>query len=254
MDARNTTVEKDPVRQPRGQGVQYVYERLRDRIWRLDLRPGSKLDEASIVRSLGVSRTPVREAIVRLASEQLVTLLPNRGAQVAPLDLLDLAQYFEALELSHRAIQHWAALRRTDPDLAEMRATRDAYRQAARSLDPVAMSETNRDFHLVIAAAGRNRYFQSVAYQLSIQGMRLSWIWYNNFAYGDPNKDIDRTLEEHDRIVEAIEARDAERADQLAFEHVDAFRHRLINQLGATLGGAVKISPDGGAGEPSAGA
>ncbi len=82
---------KDPIRQPRGQGVQYVYEHLRDQIWRLELRPGSKLDEASVVRSLGVSRTPVREAIVRLASEHLVNLLPNRGAQVAPLDLLDLA-------------------------------------------------------------------------------------------------------------------------------------------------------------------
>ncbi|MCP4204518.1 MAG: GntR family transcriptional regulator [bacterium] len=74
------------IKQPRGQGVQYVYERPRGQIWRLELRPGSKLDEAAIVKSLGVSRTPVREAIVRLASEQLVTLLPNRGAQVAPLE------------------------------------------------------------------------------------------------------------------------------------------------------------------------
>ncbi len=243
MLADSGSAEKDPIRQPRGQGVQYVYEHLRDQIWRLELRPGSKLDEASVVRTLGVSRTPVREAIVRLASEQLVNLLPNRGAQVAPLDLLDLAQYFEALELSHRAIQHWAALRRTRQEVEEMGAARDAYREAAQSRDPVAMSETNRDFHLVIAAAGRNRYLQSVAYQLSIQGMRLSWIWYDNFATGDPNQDIERTIVEHDLIVDAIEARDAEQAERLAYQHVVAFRQRLIEQLGATLGGAVKIAP-----------
>jgi DNA-binding GntR family transcriptional regulator len=105
------------------------------------------------------------------------------------------------------------------------------------------MSETNRDFHLVIAAAGRNRYLQSVAYQLSIQGMRLSWIWYDNFATGDPNQDIERTILEHDLIVDAIEARDAEQAERLAYQHVEAFRRRLIEQLGATLGRAVKIAP-----------
>ena len=155
----------------------------------------------------------------------------------------ELAQYFEALELSHRAIQHWAALRRTPAEVEAMRAARDAYRKAARSRDPVAMSETNRDFHLVIAAAGRNRCLQSVAYQLSIQGMRLSWIWYDNFATGDPNQDIERTIVEHDLIVDAIEARDAEQAERLAYQHVEAFHRRLIEQLGATLGRAISVAP-----------
>ena len=243
MGAGGTSAAKDLGKQPRGHGAKYVYEQLRDQILRLELRPGAKLDEASIVRSLGVSRTPVREAIVRLASEQLVTLLPNRGAQVAPLDLLDLTQYFEALELAHRAIQHWAALRRTDSDLDRLRAARDAYRRAAQSQDPVAMSETNGAFHLAIAAAARNRHFETLVHQLLMLGMRFSWLWYDNFAHADPHRDIDRTLEDHDRIVEAIEAREPEVAERLAYEHVEAFRERLLEQLGATLGPTVTVAP-----------
>jgi DNA-binding GntR family transcriptional regulator len=80
---------------------------LRNEILHLALKPGAKLDEMGLVRKFGISRTPVREALIRLASEGLVFLLPNRGAQVAPLDLVDIAHYFEALELLQCAVNHW---------------------------------------------------------------------------------------------------------------------------------------------------
>ena len=73
--------------------------------------------------------------------------------------------------------------------------------------------------------------------------MRLSWIWYDNFATGDPNQDIERTIVEHDLIVDAIEARDAARAEHLAHQHVEAFRRRMIEQLCATLGRAISVAP-----------
>jgi hypothetical protein len=107
-----------------------VHVALRDEILHLALKPGAKLDEMGLVRKFGISRTPVREALIRLASEGLVFLLPNRGAQVAPLDLVDIAHFFEALELMQCAVNHWAAAA-APTDLVEIRRQRDAFRRAA---------------------------------------------------------------------------------------------------------------------------
>ena len=230
-------------RQPRGQGAAYVYERLRDMILRLELAPGSKIDETSIVSQLEVSRTPVREAMVRLSSDGLVTILPNRGAQVTPLDVMELTQYFEALELSHRAVQHWAAARRTSADMNKIGAAMQAYEAASSSKEAIAMSQTNMDFHEAIAQAARNRFFETLVSQLSAQGMRLSWIWFDSFSHGDPHQDIERTIEDHRLIFEAIDAREAEEAERLATAHVEIFRDRLYAQLSDSMSKAVSIVP-----------
>src|SRR5262245_59247774 len=72
---------------PKGTGTQRVYRDVRDDIIALRLSPGADLDEASLEQRFGVSRTPVCEALIRLASEGLITLLPNRGARVAQIDI-----------------------------------------------------------------------------------------------------------------------------------------------------------------------
>ena len=76
-------------------------------------RPASDVNEASArSEQFGVSRTPVREALIRLASEGLITLLPNQGARVSSIELSDIAQMFEMLELTQRAVNRWCAARR----------------------------------------------------------------------------------------------------------------------------------------------
>ena len=230
-------------RQPRGQGAAYVYERLRDKILRLELAPGTKIDETRIVEELQVSRTPVREALVWLSSDGLVTMLPNRGALVTPLDVMELAQYFEALELTHRAVQHWAAARRTSDDLDYIKTAMQAYEAASATKDPIAMSKTNIDFHEGIARAARNRFFETMVSQLAAQGMRLSWIWFDSFSRDDPHKDIDRTIKDHRTIFKAIESRDTEEAEHLATSHIEEFRERLYAQLSDSLGKAVSTIP-----------
>ena len=230
-------------RQPRGHGAAYVYEQLRDMILRLELAPGARIDESSIVRRLEVSRTPVREALVRLSSDGLVTILPNRGAQVTPLDVMELTQYFEALELTHRAVQHWAAARRTEADLERIASAREAYETAAASRDAIMMSRTNMDFHGAIARTARNHHFESMVDQLSAQGMRLSWIWFDSFSRGDPLKDIERTIRDHRLIFAAVAAGDVGEAERLATAHVETFRERLYAQLSDSMSKTVSVLP-----------
>ncbi len=236
-----TTGDSGPHRPPRGKGTDYVYLALRNMIVRMELAPGQKIDEAAIVKRLGVSRTPVREAIVRLAADRLATILPNRGAQVSPLDALELTSYFEALELTHRALQYWASLRRTSDDLERIDRARVAYEEAAMASDPFAMSERNLEFHQAIAGAAGNSMFGDFVLKLSVLGMRIGWVWYKDFTEGRHNDEIERTIADHRQIVEAIRERRAEEADHLAHVHIEAFRDRIFAKLNATLGNALPV-------------
>src|SRR5688572_6773470 len=98
-----------PVKRSKGAGAEHAYQELRERILSLSLAPGADLEESVLVATLGMSRTPVREAIIRLASDGLVTLTPNRGARVAPISLDEIRAFFEALDLCQRAVTRLAA-------------------------------------------------------------------------------------------------------------------------------------------------
>ena len=229
------------VRPPKGRGASNVHVALRDEILHLGLRPGAKLDEMGLVRKFGISRTPVREALIRLAAEGLVFLLPNRGAQVAPLDLVDIAQYFEALELLQSAVNHWAARRRTKEDIAEIRRLRDLFRIAAEQYDQAAMIERNRDFHAAIGKAAQNPHVEAPYSALLNHGMRLNWICLDRFTAGDLDKHLKQACVEHDQIVRVIEKGDAGAAEKLGRVHTNTFRQRLKDFLSDSLASEIHL-------------
>ncbi|MCR9136049.1 MAG: GntR family transcriptional regulator [Alphaproteobacteria bacterium] len=237
--------QKTTSRPPRGKGTDRVYLALRNQIVRMELRPGQKIDENEIVKSLGVSRTPVREAIIRLSGDKLVDVLTNRGARVAPLDILELSQYFEALELTTRATHHWASLRRTEKSLALIDRARLAYEKAADAKEPFAMSEANLDFHHAISEASGNQLYSEIVFKLSVLGMRIGWIWYRDIADDRKAIEVKRTIKEHRLIQAAIKERNAEEAERLAKIHIDAFREQVFLRLSHTLGSAIPVEmPD----------
>src|SRR6218665_2988690 len=94
--------ETSPTEHKRGEGAKFVYEILRDEILDLVLAPGSPIDEIQLSQRLSTSRTPIREALVRLVSEGLVTTLPNRSTVVSPIDFLSLHTFFDAITLMYR--------------------------------------------------------------------------------------------------------------------------------------------------------
>ena len=120
---------------PKGTGAQRVYNGLRDDILHLRLAPGANIEETSLEKRFKVSRTPVREALIRLASEDLVTLLPNRGAQVTKFDVADLPKFFEALDVCQRFVLRLSAHYRTDEQLEELRNISRQFETAARAQD-----------------------------------------------------------------------------------------------------------------------
>lgn len=207
----------------RGQGVKYVYEILRDNILDLVLPPGSPIDEIQLAERLSMSRTPIREALVKLASEGLVTTLPNRSTMVSNIDFLNLHTFFDAMTLMYRVTTRLAAENRTDNDLEIIRAHQLKFADAVQAQDALTMIATNRDFHAAIAEAGKNPYYTSLFCRLLDEGRRMLRIYYSSFDDQLPQ----RYVTEHDDIIAAIEAQDVAAADKLASQHAD----QIVQQI-----------------------
>lgn len=217
----------------KGTGTAWVYELLRRDILSLSISPGQDLDEAGLVQRLDISRTPVREALIRLASDGLVELLPNRGAKVAAIDLRDFPRYVEALDLIQRAATRLAAIRRNEAGLVSIEQARDRFEQAVNEGDASAMTQSNRDFHVAIGEASGNRYVGDVYARLLDQGMRMLRI---PFAY-DPQGDdgvgrhLTKIIKEHRAMTKAIRLGDGDRAERMASSHTELFQSRLMQYL-----------------------
>lgn len=207
----------------RGEGVKFVYQILRDDILNLTLPPGSPIDEIQLAERLSMSRTPIREALVRLAGEGLVTTLPNRSTVVSNIDFLNMHHFFDALTLMYRVTTRLAAEYRSEADLKIIREHQAAFTRAVDDQDALAMIARNRDFHAAIAEAGRNPYYTGLFCRLLDEGRRVLRVYYSSFDDHLPRRYVD----EHEGIIAAIEARDVDAADRLASQHAD----QIVRQI-----------------------
>ncbi len=234
---------RKPVKRSKGAGGETAYQTLRERILALEMAPGADLDEAGLVESLGMSRTPVREAIIRLASEGLVTMTPNRGARVASISLDEVRAFFEAFDLCQRAMTRLAAMRRRPADVKRIEVTGKAFEEAARKGDAKAMAKTNFDFHAAIADASGNPWLARFFCDLLNQGMRLSHLAlvYDPPSGRNPSQHGRAIVDEHRRMVEAIVAGRADAAERMASAHTELFRDRVVAFVQENLTSVVKV-------------
>ena len=215
------------VERRRGSGVKLVYDLLRDEILDLKLAPGSAIDEVQVANRFGMSRTPIREALVRLASEGLIETLPNRSTMVANIDFLAMPAYFDALVLMYRVTTRLAAQHHRSADLAVIEERQAEFAGAVEAQDALAMIATNAAFHSAIAAAGRNAYYSAFFDRLLNDGRRMLRLYYQSYDDRLPA----RFVEEHEEIIAAIKARDVSAADRLGRVHGE----QIVEQIGRLL-------------------
>lgn len=213
----------NPAERKRGSGVRVVYESLRDEILDLTLAPGSPIDEVQLAERFSMSRTPIREALVRLAGEGLVETLPNRSTMVSNIDFLNLHTFFDALTLMYRVTTRLAAQNHLPGDLDRIRAHQADFATAVAAQEALAMIATNREFHAAIAEAGRNPYYTALFLRLLDEGRRLLRLYYQSFDDRLPQEFVD----EHEAMIAAIAARDVEAADRLARSHAN----QIVRQI-----------------------
>lgn len=209
----------------KGTGVKLAYDTIRDEILSLTLPPGTLLDETTLAERFGMSRSPVREALIRLAGDAFVVTLSNRSTVVAPIDIQSLPKYVEALDIAQRMNTRLAAELRSDADLAAIAKCQKAFVAAVKTGNHLAMSEANRNFHMAIAEAGRNPFLAAFYDRLLNQGRRMLHLHFDFLEKGQGGYLL---TDEHDEMLDAIAKRDVARADALAHAHTRQFQDSFI--------------------------
>lgn len=204
-----------------------VYEALRKDILELKIQPGTLLDETDLAERFELSRSPVREALVRLSGEGLVKVLRNRSSIVAPFDIMTVQHHLEATELLYRVTARLAALNRTAVQLANLQAMVKQHVAEFKGLDCMQLVQNNREFHVAVAEAGGNSVFVAWLATLLDQGQRLMGLYARDVG---PERS-ETLLDDHRAIVAAIVAGDPDAAEVAARQ--DA--RLLASQLRAHL-------------------
>ena len=217
-------------RQSRGSGARHVYDTLKREILTLAMAPGIPLDETQLAERFGMSRSPVREALVRLSADGLVVMLANRSTLVAPIDLAGFPRYVEALDFLQRINARLAARHRAEADVGRMEALCAAFDAACRVNDYLEMSATNRDFHMAVAESGGNRYLARSYGQLLDEGRRILHL---HFDYLQSSETDGILHSDHYDLIEAIRRRDVAAADRLAHEHTRQFHDGFLRFMRA---------------------
>ncbi len=189
-----------------------VYKRLLDMIRDGELRPGTRLRESHLADLLGVSRTPVREALRRLEMQGLVTHEIHRGTVVRELDHNTITELYLMREVLEGTAASLASRHASRSEVDALREMIEADREHLD--DPTYLARTNQRFHGALYRASHNRYLVEM-----LQGLRTS-MWLlgpTTLSYPGRGKSA---LDEHLRILDAIQKGDAEAAEQAAKEHI----------------------------------
>ncbi len=212
-----------------------VYTLLKGRILSQTLEPGQKVEVDQVATELGISRTPVKDALHRLTSDGLVVVLPRRGTFVARLDLTDLLELLDVrMALETYAVA--AAVERVTPEqLREVRTLVESL-EVDYPADPRIHGEydeflaRDRRFHLLLVSLAGNRKLVEYCENLHVE------IQVARAYYRSGNLETDRVHAEHRAVLEAFERRDAEGAVQAIEYHLGRVRHSLLKGLAVSGG------------------
>jgi DNA-binding GntR family transcriptional regulator len=200
---------------------QSAYRELKRRIMTLELAPGALLNEPDLIEQLGLGRTPIREAIQRLAAEKLVVGGPRQTAFVAPIPADELSQIVEMRLILEVPAARLAAERGTASEWARLEAACDFFRTHAAADERDGILAGDERIHALIGAMSRNSFLAEYSERLAAFSQRVWWLSAQNASRDDAFVGC------HDDLTRAICARDGEAAARMAEQHVAMFQRRL---------------------------
>jgi DNA-binding GntR family transcriptional regulator len=206
--------------------TQTVYQALKSDILECRLLPNSDLREQHLAQRFVVSKSPVREALLRLEQERLVIVAPRQGYKVAPISLEDAREMFELRKVLESACAEAAATSGAKEALRRLDTFRTlGHNGTEESTDT--FIKYNREFHIAVCESSGNSHMARLATDLIEQMERL--IRFSVNALFVPNKSI--LLQEHAEIIDAIQGRDRRRAGRLVKQHISDAEKRVVNYL-----------------------
>jgi DNA-binding GntR family transcriptional regulator len=213
-----------------------AHARIVEDIRRGLLPPGTRLREVDLAERLGISRTPVREALRMLEADGLVVHLPRQGAVVRSLDYAEVIELYEMRAVLEGTAARLAARVASDVELASLAALNEAF--AAALHDPAEAAEVNRQFHAALMNAARNRFLRG-----SVAGLSKTMFILGRTTLMGPRR-AEAAHGEHARVLGALAARDGERAEIAMRAHIEAALRERLEVLRAD-GRETAETPDG---------
>ena len=192
-----------------------VFKTLRQAILKGELEPGERLMEIQLAERLGVSRTPIREAIRKLELEGLVLMIPRKGAEVAKISENNLRDVLEVRRSLEELAIDLACQRMTEEELSELKKTEERFAKAIQTGEVMEIAQTDESYHEIIYNSTKNQKLVQILNNLREQmyRYRLEYI-----------KDEDKRqilLVEHDHIIKALSLRHVQEAKMAIREHID---------------------------------
>jgi DNA-binding GntR family transcriptional regulator len=202
-----------------------VFNTLRQEILTGKLKPGERLMEIHLANKLGVSRTPIREAIRKLELEGLVVMIPRRGAEVAQITLKSLEDVMEVRRALDVLAIELACERMSNDDLEKLHVACENFNVAVKTKDTRKIAEADVEFHdIIVASTGNSRLIQLVN-NLSEQMYRY------RFEYLKDDTTHDTLKKEHLEMYLSIVRKDKETAAKTVKKHIDNQEQAIIKQL-----------------------
>ena len=202
------------------------YEELQSRILTLALTPGSALDEASLSAEFGISRTPLREVLQRLAGHGFISLERNRSAVVSSMDVRVMHDFFQTAPMVYAATSRLAAEHADRGGIAELRDVQATFKDALTEGAPERATLANHRFHELIGELAGNPYLLPSIRRLLIDHARIGRIFYKSETPEDEAR-IAAAWQQHDALIDAIKAREPAEAVRITLEHWDLSRNEI---------------------------
>ena len=202
-----------------------VFQTLRQAILKGELQPGERLMEIKLAERLGVSRTPIREAIRKLELEGLVVMIPRKGAAVANITEKDTKDVLEVRRTLEMFAVEVACDRITPEQLEQLKEAAKAFEASNGSMDLIRIAETDMHFHEIIYEATHNERLVQM-----LNNLRENMYRYRIEYLKDPNY-YNSLVAEHQEILDAVENGDKERARVCMRDHIDNQQLAVISKI-----------------------
>lgn len=202
-----------------------AYEEIKRRIITTRLRPGEYINVAHVSSLIGIGKTPVHEALNRLALEGMVEIFPRKGVIVRPVSINEVLEIAEVRLTNEALCASLAAERATTADIAVMQKIIDAAPMRIQERDVEALMNLDREFHCAISAAARNRTLADVLLGLHERSLRF---WFISLSAPEHMQQVQ---EEHMAIFHAIQARDPIRASEAVRDHIQDYIQNITRQV-----------------------
>ncbi len=201
-----------------------VYEELKMKILTGAIIPGMRMMEIELAEDMGVSRTPIREAIRKLEKEGLVTIEPRRGAYASQISTDDMVEILEVRQDLEGLAAGMAATRMNEAQLKELEEVSKLYNKAVVNGNMKSMIKYDTRFHRIIVDSCNNSVLVQMIEQLQELVLRFRYIYYDNF------KRAENMPEEHADIFNAIASGNADAARKAADVHIDRLKQLVIEE------------------------